>query len=324
MIDRRKIIALVGGATLAWPLELHGQEPGRVYRLGWLVPTAQPGRPYFAAFADELRRSGFVEGQNLQVDFRAPVPLDKAGDIAQVVVAAGVDAIFTSGNPLIRSVQEATRTVPLVVIADDLVLSGLVRSLAHPDGNTTGVSILATELDGKRQQLLMELVPGGRHIAALAEDGVTAPEQLHTLEAAARAHSVELSLYRVAKAEELVPAIDSAHAAGAEALNVLASTLFSVNQKLVIDHAAALKLPAIYQWPEEAEAGGLAAYGPCQSAMARQNARQVVKIFHGAEPGDLPVEQPDRFELVINLKTAKALGLTIPEAMLDRADKVVE
>jgi putative ABC transport system substrate-binding protein len=306
------------------PFTARAQEPGRVYHLGWLVPTAQPGRLYFTVFADELRRSGFVEGQNLQVDFRAPVPPDQAREIAQAVVAAGVDAIFTSGNQLIRSVQEATRTVPLVVIADDLVLSGLVRSLAHPGGNTTGISILATELDGKRQQLLAELVPGVHRIAALVEDGVTAPEQLHALEAAAHARGVELSVSRVTKAAELVPAIDRAHAAGVEALNVLASTLFSVNQKLIIDRAAVLKLPAIYQWPEEAEAGGLAAYGPRQSAMARQNARQLVKILRGAKPADIPVEQPDKFELVINLKTAKALGLTIPEAMLDRADKLIE
>ena len=159
------------------------------------------------------------------------------------------------------------------MIADDLVLSGLARSLAHPGSNTTGISILATELDSKRQELLIELVPGARRIAALAEEGVTAAEQLRALEATPRAHGVVLSAHRVPKAEELGPAIDSAHAAGAEALNVLASTLLSVSQKLVIDSAAALKLPAIYQWPEEAEAGGLAAYGPRWIAMARQNGR---------------------------------------------------
>ena len=173
-MNRRDLIRFLAMAVAA-PFAVRAQEPGRVYRLGWLVPTEAPGRPYFTAFVDEVRRSGFVEGQNLRVDFRVSVPLDKAGDTAQAVLAAGVDAIFTSGNPLIRAVQEATRTVPLVVIADDLVLSGLARSLADPGGTTTGISILATELDGKRQELLMELVPGARRIAGLAEEGVTAP-----------------------------------------------------------------------------------------------------------------------------------------------------
>jgi putative ABC transport system substrate-binding protein len=183
---------------------------------------------------------------------------------------------------------------------------------------------MATELDGKRQEMLTELVPAARHIAALADPGVTAPEQLHVLEDAARARGIELSIHPAAKPEEIAAAIGAAQASGAQALNVLATPLFQANQRLIIERTTALELPAIYQWPEIAEAGGLAAYGPRQTAGARQRARQLIKILRGAKPGDIPVEQPDRFELVINLRTAKAIGLEVPPALLGRADKVIE
>ena len=209
-------------------------------------------------------------------------------------------------------------------MADDLVLSGLVSSLSHPGGNTTGISLLATELDGKRQELLIELVPSARHIAALADPRVTAPEQLRALEDAARMRGIALSICRATKPEEIVPAIDSAQASGALGLNLLAAGLLHANRQLILDRVATLKLPANYQWPETAEAGGLAGYGPRLSALNRQRARQVIKIFRGARPADIPVEQPDRFELVINLHTAKAIGLMVPPTLLDLADKVIE
>jgi len=204
-----------------------------------------------------------------------------------MLVAAGVDAILTGGAPVTRVVQKATRTIPILAGADDLVLSGLVSSLAHPGGNTTGISFLATELDGKRLELLTELVPAARHIAALADPSVTAPEQLKAMEDAARARGIELSIHLTAKPEEIVPAIDMAKASGAQALNVLATPLLDANRQLIIERTAALELPAIYQWPEIAEGGGLAAYGPRQTAGARQRARQLVKIFRGAKPGNI-------------------------------------
>jgi putative ABC transport system substrate-binding protein len=200
----------------------------------------------------------------------------------------------------------------------------LVSSLAHPGGNTTGISFLATELDGKRLELLTQLVPAARHIAALADPGVTAPEQLKTMEDAARARGIELSIHLATKPEEIAPAIDAAQAVGAQGFNVLATPLLDSNRRLIIERTTKLKLPAIYQWPEIAEAGGLAAYGPRQTAGARQRARQLIKILRGAKPADIPVEQPDKFELVINLQTAKAIGLEVPPALLNRADKVVE
>jgi putative ABC transport system substrate-binding protein len=206
----------------------------------------------------------------------------------------------------------------------DLVRQRFVSSLAHPGGNTTGVSLLATELDGKRLELLMGLVPTARHIAALADPAISDPERLRALEEMARARGIELSVHLAAQPEEIVPAIDAAKASGAQALDVLSSALLESNRRLFIERTVLLKLPAISDPPEDAEAGGLAAYGPRLTEIYRQRARQLVKILRGAKPADIPVEQPTKFELVINLNTAKALGLTVPDEMLDRADKVIE
>ena len=318
---RRDLIVLLGGAALLCSPIGHAQEPGRVYRLGILAPASDAA---YVAFFDELRLSGFIEGQNLQVDFHPSVRAEEAPGLAAALVAARVDAIVTGGEARIRAVQKATRTIPILALDEDLQLHGLVSSLAHPGGNTTGISILSTELDGKRQELLTELVPAARHIAGLADPASTAPEQLRALQDAARAHGFEFSIHLAAKPEEIVPAIDMAQAAGAQALEVLATPLFFANQKLIIERTAALKLPAIYQWPELAEAGGLAGYGSRLTEVFWQRARQLAKILRGAKPADIPVEQPDKFELVINLRTAKAIGLEVPPALLDLADKVIE
>jgi putative ABC transport system substrate-binding protein len=206
-----------------------------------------------------------------------------------------------------------------------MVGSGLVASMAHPGGNTTGISLLATELDGKRQEMLTEIVPGARHIAALADSNTTAPRRLQALQDAARARGIELSVHRVAKAEEIGDVIDAIKAAGAQALNVLASPLLYAQRRLIIERTAALRLPAIYQWPETAEEGGLAGYGPRILQLYRDiYSRQLVKLLKGAKPAEIPVEQPTKFELIINLKTAKALGVTVPQALLARADEVIE
>jgi putative ABC transport system substrate-binding protein len=321
-IRRREFIGIAGGAA-AWPLAAQAQEPGRIYRLGIMTGLARDDAIYAALF-DELRRSGFVDGQNLQIDGRFSMRGEEAPKVAAMLAAAGVDAVLTGGAPITREMQKATRTIPILAIADDLVLSGLVTSLAHPGGNTTGISILATELDAKRLELLTELVPAAHHIGALADPANTAPEQLHVLQDQARARGITLSIHLASKPEEIAAAIDAAEAKGAQALNILAAPSFDANRRLIIERAATLKLTAIYQWPEMVEAGGLAAYGPRQTEIARQRARQLVKIFRGAQPGDLPVQQPTKLELVINLKTAKALGLTVPQALLARADEVIE
>jgi putative ABC transport system substrate-binding protein len=200
-----------------------------------------------------------------------------------------------------------------------------VNSMARPDGNTTGSSILATELDGKRQDILIEAVPGLRRMAALAHADSTPIAKLDALQEAARARNIEISIHRVAGAEEIATAIDMAKASGAEALNVLASAVLYVNRQLIMDRVAALRLPAIYQWPENAEEGGFAAYGPrILSIIPEFTARQLVKLLRGINPADVPIEQPTMFELVINLKTANALGVAVPATLVARADKVIE
>jgi putative ABC transport system substrate-binding protein len=282
--------------------------------------------PQHVAFFDELGRNGFMLGENLNVDPRGyGLRPEQFADTAVELVNAKVDLIMCGGDPAIRAAQRASATIPIVALTDDMVGSGLVRSLASPGGNTTGVSILATQLDGKRQEILMEMVPGLRRMAALADSNTTGPRQLQALQDAARTRGVELSLYRVAKPEEIVPAIDAAKSARAAALNVLATPLLFSNRRIIFERTAALRLPGMYQWPEMAAEGGFVAYGPRITEIFRElMTRQVVKVLRGGRPADLPVEQPTKFDLVINVKTAKALGLAVPRSVLLRADQLIE
>jgi ABC-type uncharacterized transport system substrate-binding protein len=209
-------------------------------------------------------------------------------------------------------------------VTDDMIAEGLVRSLAQPGGNTTGISILAPELDGKRQDILMEAVPGARRMAALADPKIQSHAQLQALQEAARARNVELSIHPIANASEIATVIDAAKASGAAALNVLATPLVFVNRQIIIERTGALRLPAVYQWPEIAEDGGLVAYGPRIVQIFRQLGQLLVKVLRGAKPADLPVEQPTKFELVINLRAAKTVGHEVPAGLVLRADKVIE
>lgn len=320
---RRDFITSLGGAAI-WPLGARAQQSDRIYRLGFLIPAGRQTPPV-VAFFDELRLAGFIEGKNLSV-----VP--GGFDVRSEQIAEGVAAIVKSapdvivGGPDIyaRALQAATRTIPLLSMSEDMVADGLVTSLARPGGNITGISILSPELDGKRQDLLMELAPAARRIAALADSKVTAPKHLQALKDAALARGVELSVFGVARPEEIVPAINEAKASNAQALHFLATPLFNNNLGVFINQVTAVRLPAMYQWPEMAEAGGLAAYGSRLTQVFRQRAQMVVKVLRGAKPADLPVEQPTRFELVINLEAAKAIGHEVPAALVLRADKVIE
>ena len=205
-----------------------------------------------------------------------------------------------------------------------MVGAGLVASLARPGGNTTGISLLSPELDGKRQDLLIDMVPRARRMAALFDSTVTPGKHLEGLQRAARARGIELSIFGVAKVEGIVPAIDAAKVAGAQALNFLATPLFTVLPSTLLANVREARLPAIHQWPEMAEAGALAGYGPSFAEVFRQRARMVVKVLRGAKPADIPVEQPTRFELVINLQAAKAIGHDVPAELMLRADRVIE
>jgi putative ABC transport system substrate-binding protein len=310
--------------SAAWPLTARAQEPGRIYRLG-IINGAPRASPRIVAFFDELKMLGFVEGHNLIIVAGGfELREDQFAKVAATMASQIPDVVFCISDVATRAVQEAAHTAPIVALSTDLVAAGLVNSLAHPGGNVTGVSILSPELNGKRQEILMEAVPGARRMAALA-DPTAAPEgQLQILQNATRARGVELMVFTASAPDEIAPAIEKAKASGATALNVLAAPLFSFNRRIVIEGAAAQRLPAIYEWPEMAEEGGLIGYGPRLPLIYRQAARLLVKVLRGAKPQDLPAEQPTNFDLVINLAAAKTLGLTLPETLLARADKVIE
>jgi putative ABC transport system substrate-binding protein len=325
---RRTSITLLGGAaaSVVAPLQLDAQVPGRTYRLGVLIPSARQTPPV-VAFFDELRLNGFVEGQNLKVILGGfDIRNEQVAEQVAAILKAAPDAIVSGGLFGNRAVHSANRTFPHVAISEDMVGDGLAASLARPGGNTTGISILSPELDGKRQELLIEATPGVHTMAVLTDSNVTAPQHLSDLQDAARARNIALSIFTVAKPEELGPAMDKVKASGAQALNVLASPLLGnySNGLFVIERAAALRLPAIHQWPDMAEDGGFAAYGPRMTEIFRQEARMIVKVLRGTKPADIPIEQPTRFELVINLRTAKVIGHEVPADLVRRADKVIE
>src|SRR5262245_3439695 len=258
-MKRRAFITGLGGVALLSTIA-EAQEPGRTYRMGWLG-FAPRNAPWNVALIDSLKAEGFVAGQNLVIDENGfGLRLDELNRHASEIVKERVDVIVSTGEPSIRAVQAATKTIPIVAIADDMVRSGFVASLGKPGGNTTGVSILATDLDGKRQEILLEGVPGIHRIAALADTNTTLPQQLQALRNAAQARGVELSIYQVANAEEIPGAIDAAKASGAEALNVLGSVILFNNRRIILTRVAALGLPAIYQWPTMAEEGAFLGY----------------------------------------------------------------
>jgi len=255
-MKRRDFIIILSGAAAAWPFATRAQEAGRVYRLGGLSAGPRDA-PYFLAMFENLRRLGFIEGQNLTVYWHSfALHVDRVSDFAADLVKANVDAILASGDLATRAAQGATQSIPILATSDDMVRSGLVNSLARPEGNTTGISMFSTELDGKRQEILIEVVPGLRRMAALADSATTALAQLQALQDAARTRNVELSIQRIARPEEIAAAIDAAKAWGAAALNVLASPVLFGNRQIVLERVAALRLPAIELIDELREALG--------------------------------------------------------------------
>jgi putative tryptophan/tyrosine transport system substrate-binding protein len=323
MIPRREFITLLGGAA-AWPVEGHAQEVTRIYRLGAVIPVAR-NTPAIEAFFDEMRLFGFIEGKNLAVLPNGfAVRNDELAERAKALVEAAPDVIISGPDNYTRVLQRATHTIPLVAMTEDMLRAGFVASLARPSGNITGISLLSPELDGKRQEILIEAVPLASKMAALADSTVTPSAHLDSLRDAARRRGVELMVFGVARRDEVTLAIDRAKAAGAQAINLLATPLFTVDPQDIVERITSLRLPAMHQWPELAEAGGLMGYGPRFTQVFRQRARQVARLLHGAKPADIPVEQPTHFELVVNVKTAQSIGLDIPAALVLRADKVIE
>jgi putative ABC transport system substrate-binding protein len=321
---RREFIALMGRVLHGRSLRARKNRGGPIAWVACLRIRAAM-TPY-VAFFDGLRRRGFIEGHNLTVEYRAfGTHFDLLLQYAAELVNARVDVIVAASNDGVCAVQQATKTIPIVALVGDMLGSGYVNSLSRPDGNTTGVSILAEEADGKRQDILIEAVPALRLMAVLTDVKYTNAAKLDALQKAARAHSIEFSIHRVAKGEEIAAALDSAQASGATALNILVSPLFYAYRHLIMERAAAGRLPTIYEFPEVAEEGGFAAYGPRRGQFyAEIMPRQIVQLFRGTNIADIPVEQATKFELAINLKTANAMGVTVPPALLARADEVIE
>jgi putative ABC transport system substrate-binding protein len=273
-------------------------------------------------FRQGLREFGYVEGQNIAIDLRYAEAGERLRALASELVQANVAVIATFGDLAPTAAQQATSAIPIVALADDFVGAKLVPNLARPGGNLTGVTILSPELSAKRLAVLKELMPKLSRVAALWDPAN--PSQKLATEKAARALSIKLLVLEVRKGDDLAEVFRAAKIGRAEALNVFASPLLSSLQQSIMDLAAHHRLPAIYQWKEHAEAGGLVSYGPSLAAMWRQTAVVVAKILNGAVPATLPIEQPTRFELVVNLKTAKHLGLTISPAFRLRADDLIE
>jgi putative tryptophan/tyrosine transport system substrate-binding protein len=318
---RREFITLLGGAAVAWPHGARAQQGTPVVGVLRINPK---GSDIFAEpFGRYMQAAGWVEGRNVHYDFVwADMRIERMHALANELVARNVNLIVTSGDPAIRAVQQATSRIPIVGMADDLVASGLVASMARPGGNTTGVSILASELDVKRLEILREFVPQARQIAILV-DPTTNSTRLQ-LEKAARDMDVQLSLFEAQDPAQIARALDAIAGAGVDAVNVLASPILDSERAVIIDRLRQARLPAIYQFPETAEDGGLLAYGPRRLLAYRHVASLVDKILRGRLPADLPIEQPAKFQLVVNLKTATTMGLTIPPSLLLRADEVIE
>jgi len=311
-------------ASVTWPLAVRAQQTG-IAKVGLLWPGAGPPvSPRLESFREGLRVSGYVEGQNVSIELSyARTAQQKLTDQAADLVRANVDVIATFGDHGTKVAQEATSTIPIVALGDDLLGSGLIGSLSRPGGNTTGISILAAELSAKRLELLQTIVPGLSRVAGLW-DPSTGPSQVGMSENAARAMKLNLQILEVRRREDLDGAFRAARDGQLQALSIFSSPFLASLYREIIDRAAEYRLPAIYQWREHVEAGGLMSYGASLPAMWEQDGALVSKVLKGAKPSELPVEQPSKFELVINLKTAKALGLSVSNQMQMLADEVIE
>jgi putative tryptophan/tyrosine transport system substrate-binding protein len=318
-------------SILVASLVADAQPAGKVYRIGRLAPGSPEGFPFLEIFRQALHELGYIEGQNLVIEYRWAEGRDeRLPDLAAELVRLPVDVLVPSGgSTAIRAAQQATRTIPIVMVgASDPVAQGFVASLARPGGNITGLSLLNPELVGKRLELLKETVPQSTRVAVLANPG-SAPTQSATttsaLTIAAQALGLHLQVVEVRRTEELDDAFASMTRAGADALLVQGEPrLLDGLRRRIVELAAQHRLPAMYTWRMYVDAGGLMSYGVSLREQYRRTAIYVDKILKGAKPAELPVEQPMKFELVINLKTAQALGLTMAPSVLFQADEVLQ
>jgi len=330
VITRRNFLGTLAGGLLAAPVAAEAQQAAKIPRIGFLAGSlaANPHLP--EAFRHGLRDLGYVEGRNVVIEYRdTEGKFERLPALAAELVALKVDVIVAVVTLEALAAKQATRTLPIVVAAAaDAVGSGLVTSLARPGGNVTGLSILAPELVGKRLEHLKQAVPGVSRVAVLWHPGAlgerTEKDMLKGAEVAARALGVRLQVVEARGPEDFDRAFSDMTRARAGALTVSPSPMFGSERRRLVDLAAKNRLPAVYTSRLYVDVGGLMSYGPDLADMFRRAATYVDRILKGAKPGDLPVEQPTKFELIINLTAAKALGLTIPPSLLGRADEVIQ
>jgi putative ABC transport system substrate-binding protein len=324
-MSRRELMLLLGGAMIV-PRALRAQQKAMPV-IGYLG-GASPGPfgPFVAAFRQGLTETGYVEGQNLAIEYRwAESNFDRLPSLAADLVSRDVKLIATSGGPLpARAAKNATTTIPIVFVASDPVEQGLVTSLARPGGNLTGFSVMAVEVWPKRLELLFELVPRAKTVALLVNPTPSVRHLVQEVQEAAGAKGLQLHTLNAANDADLETAFASLRELQADGLVVGTDPFFNSRREEFVALAARRAVPAIYEWREFAMAGGLISYGSSLTATYRQAGVYAGKILNGAKPADLPVQQPTTFELIINLKIAKALGLTVPPTLLARADEVIE
>jgi len=327
MTTRREFITLLGGAAASWPLAARAQQGAKVPTIGLLVPgTPSTHGQWFAALVRRLRELGWIEGGNTIIEYRwAAGSSERFAEIAAEFVRLKVDVIVTSATGPTLAVKHATSSIPIVFAGvGDPVGIGIIDNLARPTGNVTGLSVLFTDLAGKRLELLREILPGLRRLAILTNiDNPSAMLEVHEVEATVRTLGLESVTPEVRRPEDIAPAVESLKD-GVEALYVISDPVITTNRIRINTLALRARIPTMHSLREYVEVGGLISYGPNVSDMFRRAGELVDKILRGAKPADLPLEQPTKFDLVINLITAKALGLEVPPALLARADEVIE
>jgi putative ABC transport system substrate-binding protein len=326
-MKRREFITVLGGVAASLPLGLRAQQAGKVPTIGFLgANTASAQSSWTAAFVQRLEELGWIDGRTVAIHYRwAEGRFDRAPELVAELLRLKVDVILTHGTPDVLAAKQATSEIPIVfALTGDPVGNHLVASLARPGGNVTGLSIQSTDLGGKRIELLREMVNGLVRVGFLVNPANSnTPLELREAEAACRTLDLQLETIEVRQADDIVIIID-AHKARVQALYVPLDPLFSSNVVRLNAAALAARLPTLYSTREGVKASGLMAYGPNITDNFRRAAEYVDKILRGAKPADLPVEQSTKFELVINLKVANALGLTVPPSLLARADEVIE
>ncbi len=322
-MNRRTFLCGLTLGTLAAPLAAEPQQPAKIPRIG-ILSSSSAGSP--EAFGQGLRDLGYVEGQNIVIERRHAKSYEELPRLAAELVRLKVDVIFAPGSPAAQVARDSVQTVPVVFVTfADPVQTGLVASLARPGRNLTGLTMISAELTGKRLQLLREALPKVSHVAVLVNPAnASSREQLAETQSAARSLGMRLEAHEVRVPQELEAAFAAMRRAHADALFILPDTMFASERRRIAGLAEKNRLPAMFHVRPYVDAGGLMAYGPSFADANRRAATYVDKILKGAKPGDLPVEQPTKVELVINLKTAKALGITIPQSLLLRADQVIE